>query len=286
MDVAGAVAARLTGRPYVYSERTVVLEGKTWRDRVRHRFIDGATAIVANSEAGAAYWRRRPARSASTYVVRNGLPTGELDRQQAAPRGPLGVPQAAELILFAGRMDVLKNIPGLAQVLGIVLERRPTAFAVCCGIGPEVTVLQREIARRGLDGRLLLLGYRTDIWALMKAADVFISTSHHEGHPNAVLEAMACGTPLVLSDIEQHRECVPSDAALFFPADDAEAGAAAIGQVLDDRRATQERTTRARRTAERLSIDSMARQYEAIYERLLIAGAGETSSETPSPPTP
>jgi glycosyltransferase involved in cell wall biosynthesis len=84
---------------------------------------------------------------------------------------------------------------------------------------------------------------------------------------------MGCGTALVLSDIEEHRESVPSDAALFFPAANAEAGAAAVGQVLDDRPATQERTVRARRAAERLSIDSMARQYEAIYERLLIAEA-------------
>ena len=54
----------------------------------------------------------------------------------------------------------------------------------------------------------------------MKLAGVLVSTSRYEGRPNVIAEAMACGCPLALSDIPEHRELVPKDAALFFSADE------------------------------------------------------------------
>ena len=55
------------------------------------------------------------------------------------------------------------------------------------------------------------------VWPLLKMSNVFVSTSSFEGQPNAVLEAMACGCPLVVSDIPAHREFLGADTAAIVP---------------------------------------------------------------------
>jgi len=94
----------------------------------------------------------------------------------------------------------------------------------------------------------------------MKRAGVFASLSRFEGSPNAVMEAMVCGCPLVLSDIAAHRELAGDGGAWFVPPDDAAAAAAAIREALASPPAAD---TRAR--AAQWSVGSMARRYEEIY---------------------
>ncbi len=53
------------------------------------------------------------------------------------------------------------------------------------------------------------------VWALMKKASVFVSLSAYEGCPNTVMEAMACGCPIIVSDIPEHREILDEQSALF-----------------------------------------------------------------------
>ena len=76
---------------------------------------------------------------------------------------------------------------------------------------------------------------RDDVGDLLAAADVFVLPSRREGFPGVVLEAMAVGVPLVLSDIPMAREAAPDERyARYVPVGDAPAFAAAVGDVLDD----------------------------------------------------
>jgi glycosyltransferase involved in cell wall biosynthesis len=81
-------------------------------------------------------------------------------------------------------------------------------------LAPSITTRARE---RGLEDRVILTGLipRDDVFVLCADADVFVSTSHGEGLPVAVLEAMAAGCPVILSDIPPHREL--ADGADFIP---------------------------------------------------------------------
>jgi glycosyltransferase involved in cell wall biosynthesis len=267
MTAAAGVAAPLSRRPWVYGERSLPALDRGWRALVRRTLVRGAAAVVANSEAGAASWRaiaRGP-----VHVVGNGVEVDEIAATPPADRVGLGIPAEGELIVYAGRFVPPKNISGLAATLARVLIARPRAFALCVGEGEELPAFRAAMARAGLGGRCLTPGFRRDVWPILRSADVVVAPSRHEGRPNVVLEAMAAGRPLVLSDIAPHRECVPREAALWFSPESPPGAAAAIGAVLDDQSAAAARVERARTAIAACSIDRMARAYAHLYEALV-----------------
>ncbi len=140
-------------------------------------------------------------------------------------------------------------------------------MALLCGEGPLESELRARIAKVGASDRIRLLGYTDRIWSLMKRADVLISASWFEGHPNVVMEGAACGCPLVLSDIPAHRECFGEDAALFADPADPAGLAAAIRETLEDRTAASRRAGRARSAAAALSVERAAAAYLRSYEK-------------------
>jgi glycosyltransferase involved in cell wall biosynthesis len=270
MGAVGGVAARLCRLPWVYGERSVPGREVGWRRAVRQQLaVVEAAAIVANSDTAAAEWRRLVRDPARVGVVPNALDLEALSATEPVGRDALGVPEDAELVLYAGRFVPPKNIPLLGHALAQLLALRPRAHALLCGEGHELPALRATLGRAGVGARGHALGYREDLWALLKTADLLVLPSLHEGRPNVVLEAIACGCPVVLSDIPSHRECVPADGALFFPPTDAAEAARALARCLEDRDAARARAVRARARLDVLTVSTMARAYERLYQRLV-----------------
>jgi glycosyltransferase involved in cell wall biosynthesis len=259
MDVAGGIAARLTGTPWVLSERARAYS-RDVRHLVRSALGGLADAVVANSRGGLESW---PRVHTIKTIVPNALPLEELDAIPASDAARA----AGGVILFAGRFEPQKNLPNLVDALAIVLRGRE-AVALLCGAGPQEAEIRARIDSHGLADRVRLLGFTDALWSLMKGADVFVSTTWFEGQPNVVLEAAACGCPLVLSDIPAHRDVFGNDAALFVPPSDAQAIAAAISDTLNDRAAAAARARRARECVRTLSIESSATGYLQVYQTL------------------
>jgi glycosyltransferase involved in cell wall biosynthesis len=175
MDVAGGAAALLLRRPWIYCERT------EWRDEGLRQSLRGwmvahASAVVANSENAAVQWRQRLGARARIAVIPNALPVDEIAAAPPCPRAQLDVGDDAELIVFVGRL-VTSKVGVLAPALAYLLRARPRAVALLCGDGERRAVLATELARAGVAERVRLLGYRHDVWSLLRAADVFWSTS-------------------------------------------------------------------------------------------------------------
>ena len=103
---------------------------------------------------------------------------------------------------------------------------------------------------------------------MLRRADVFVSLSRFEGFPNAVQEAMACETPLVVSDIPAHREFLDDSAARLVAGEDAGTVAAAIVDCLRCRDAARARAAEALRRTARWSPENVAAQYDALYREL------------------
>ena len=153
---------------------------------------------------------------------------------RAAVRRALGVDEDRVVALAVSRLVRHKGYPELAQAAHAVpdLELWVAGERLASDRGEDMAAL---LAESGLGGRLRLLGYRTDVPALMAAADIFVLPSHFEGLPMSVIEAMLTGLPVVASDIRGPREQVVHEkTGLLVPPGDCADLAAALARLAAD----------------------------------------------------
>jgi len=259
MDILAGMAATVLGVPWIVSERaSAEAYPPSLLHRVRALVGRRATACIANSEGGRHYWTQVGIDAARIHVVPNVTPLQEIDAAPAAARGKTD----EALIVSVGRLSTQKNPLLLLDALAILLRRCP-ARAVLCGDGPLRAAIEARAATLGIAERVTFAGFVPDVWSRLKAADVMVALSPFEGRPNAVLEGMACGVPLVVSDIAAHREIVDETAAWLVGTDPTEV-AAAIEAAIAAGRAT-ERTRNARARVATLSVDNVVQRYEEVY---------------------
>lgn len=266
MDIVGGAVARLTGRVWLLSERSSApAYGSGLKDRLRFRLGRRATAIVANSAAGLDVWPGHPDRS----VIANGIdhraiaaapPLPEADRRAVAGR---------MLIVSVARLSAEKRLDLLIDAVRRLRETHPGLLLLLIGRGPEEAALKARA--EGLGDQVRFLGFRPDAWSWLAAADLFVSASRFEGHPNAVLEAAAAGAPMVLSDIPMHRDAAGGDGALYVPPGDAGALAEGIAALIADPAARDRLGAAARAHVASFSIEDAADRYAALYRRLAAA---------------
>jgi glycosyltransferase involved in cell wall biosynthesis len=268
MEVLGGVAALVTGTPWVFCERaSEEAYSDSFKMWLRVRVGRRATAIVSNSETGDRYWARRTGDRVRRCVIPNCLPFAEIAATQPASPGDFGVTTGEPIVLAAGRLEAQKNFETLVRALRRVVAKRPVQ-AICCGDGSLRGLIEGLVEENNLADRVRIVGYVSNLWSLMKRADLTVSVSWFEGSPNVVLEAMACGCPLVVSDIPTHRELLDEDAAILVDPGDPQCVADAIIQVLSDPEAARKRARTAQDRVRRYSPATVARKYADLYREL------------------
>jgi glycosyltransferase involved in cell wall biosynthesis len=266
MDVLGGIAGLLAGVPWVLSERnTGPLYTRTSRDLPRGILGARAHAIIANSAQGLEYWRSRVHESRRLHFIPNPVPTNEIAAAPEADEAETGISADHILVMYAGRLVEEKNVLTLVKALEKVVATNPRVRAVICGEGPLREQIINFAKSSRFTNQIVVHGYVNTLWSWMKRADVFVSVSLYEGQPNTVLEAMACGCPLVVSDIPEHREFLDGASAAFARPDLPDEIAKVIVGVLTDREAARRRAARAQATLQQCSIDETAARYEAVY---------------------
>jgi glycosyltransferase involved in cell wall biosynthesis len=271
MDIAGGLAAVRHGRTWILSERA---SEEHWTEtggaEVRLRALLGrrADAIASNSRTGDAYWRSRTGSGVLRRIIPNAVPLDQIEVTAQRPEALGDVPAGRKVVLSVGRISPEKNVEGLVAALALVGRRLPvTAFL--CGDGTHEAETRRLVDRLGVGSDVRLVGYSDDVWGWMKHADVFVSVSRTEGHPNAVLEAAACGCPLVLSDIPSHRDMLTESEALFVDGGSPVAIADGLEFALRDPAEARRRAAAAHKRVGDLSVSRMAGAYSALYEDAL-----------------
>jgi len=270
MDVVGGLASRLTGVPWVLSERSSsqAYPFTLWNG-LRAAFGASAQAVVSNSKGGDAYWESRLRRPRRRYVIPNVLPLDEIAQAPPVSLDTIGLETGRKMLLHVGRLSPEKNLGSLILALRHAVTR--AAFtAYLCGDGPHQGWTEELIQAQGLSGQVRLTGYRGDVRGWMKRADAFISVSTFEGSANAVLEAVACGCPLVLSDIPAHRAIVGEHGAFFVNPGSPESIAEGIVRVLSESAEAKRRAEIARTSIRHVSVAEAARQYEEVYQSVMI----------------
>ncbi len=161
------------------------------------------------------------------------LPNFVDDFAATAPlsRKQLGVPDAAALVLALGRLHQVKGFDTLIRAAALL----PDVHVIIAGEGPERAALTNLITECGVASRVKLLGWRNDSGALLKTADLFVSSSRHEPLGNMVLEALSASCPVLATRAEGPSEVIRDGIdGMLTPIDDSAALADGIKNLLAD----------------------------------------------------
>jgi len=208
--------------------------------------------------------------SGRVRVVPNWVEPDEFAREADRPavRAALGVTDGTAVVLMVARFDEQKRHGDLVAAAQQLRARGSVALFVLAGDGPTRERVEREVNAAGLRAAFRFLGHRNDVPALLAAADVVVLSSHYEGCPISVLEAMAAGRPVVATLVAGTAEVVESGVTgLLVPIGDTEGLADALGRLLSDpgQRVAMGEAGR-RRVCRDFAADPLVRRIEALYE--------------------
>lgn len=144
-------------------------------------------------------------------VVLNGLDikaVGRVKVERDVLRKQIGLTPDAFVAVFVARFDPVKGHERLIRILPDLLEAMPKLKFVFVGDGELKGNMENLVNELGVSSSTRFLGYRSDVLEVLKSSDVFVSPALHEGLPLAVLEAGACGLPVVADDVVGVRDAV------------------------------------------------------------------------------
>lgn len=243
---------------------------------LRRLCLTSVQRLVVNSRALEPELHAAGVAPAKILHLPNAVQAEVLAAAEPADLSELGIPPEAPLVVSVGNLRRIKNHEAFIDALAVALEGRPEARGAIVGqplaSEPEYRArLEKRLRSRGLEGRLVLTGFRDDIPAILRRAQVLCLTSHSEGLPNTVLEAMAAGTPVAAFRVGGVPELVDDGlhGHLVDPGD-SEALGRAVARLLEDPTASRHLGARGRdRARERHGCDACARHLEQLYRSAL-----------------
>jgi glycosyltransferase involved in cell wall biosynthesis len=235
-----ALTWRLAGvRACIWSQRD---EGRERLERwVERTAVNLVSCFVSNSQHAAAFLIDTLGRPREmVHVIPNGIEIPEARQSPQVWRERIGLAPTAFVACMAATLHYYKDHPTLIDAWRIVVDRlsadgRDAHLVLAGQHGPRHPELVRQVAALGLEKHVHFVGEVEDIGGLFRSVDLCVFSSYSEGVPNAVLEAMGCGLPVVGTDYAGIREAVgPSGFDRLAPPRDPEQLAVRILDVTQD----------------------------------------------------
>lgn len=274
------IAGRLRRKPVITTLRgsDVARASRSWLDRtILGMAVRNSRTVICVSTAMAEQLRTQfPRRIADIHACLNGADETFFGIERA-------VSDSTGLrVLAVGNLIRLKGFDVLIEAVARARHREHMHVCIVGG-GPERGALVAQAASRGVSACFTFVGTvpATQMPRHVSEADVFVLSSRSEGRPNAVVEALAGGLPVISTDLEGVQGMVKNgDTGWLVPVDDADALAAALDQAITDRAERHRRGERARVIARSQSgtWTDTARCYRALFQSALAAdGKGQCS---------
>lgn len=232
-NLLAAVVGRLAGARWIVVSQRCSYDAMLppfWRRvaRLSHRLAD---CVIVNSRAALEEERAAGFPPARLAHVPNAASSGPFP---AVDRAALGLP-GGPLVLTVGQLEPIKGHRYVIEAWPAVRRSHPDANLVLVGDGPARGTLEEQVLRLGLGISVVFAGFRSPADAYVTACDVLVQPSLTEGMPNAVLEAMAAGRPVIASRVGGVPELVvDGETGLLVPPAEPDALARAIVVLLDD----------------------------------------------------
>ena len=244
--------------------------------KLMRRLYPEADSIVAISQGVAddlaSFASLAPSR---IETIHNPVDAARIAELGAEPHSdPWLVEGAVPLVLAVGKLKRQKDFATLLRAFAKLRARRPVRLVIL-GRGPEHGALRRLASELGVAGDVRLPGFARNPAAWMARASVFAVSSAWEGFSNVLVEALACGTPVVSTDCPSGPAEILQDGALgpLIPVGDANAMAKALELVLD----TPPDPAALRARAACFSVDHAAERYLAVLESARLARSAQRS---------
>jgi teichuronic acid biosynthesis glycosyltransferase TuaC len=209
-----------------------------------------ATFVVTKSE----HLRQRAIQmgidAGKVRTIRNGCNPAVFHlADRSAARVQLAVDDKAELVLFVGRLDTAKGIGELLEAFASLASRRPNLRLAYVGDGPGGDHLRSKAKHLALEDRITLIGacLSEKVAQWLAAANVLALPSYNEGYPNAVIEALSCGRPVIATNVGGILELVNENSGILIAPRNSRALAEAIETAMErnwDERAISEQFRR------------------------------------------
>ncbi|HXF54695.1 MAG TPA: glycosyltransferase [Hyphomicrobiaceae bacterium] len=243
--------------------------------RTIERWLHPAVTIfLANSRAVLRQLLEEGVPAERTGLINNGIDLAPFDTpfDRLKARAKLGIPASAPVIVMVANLHAYKGHRDLLEALAAIAGRLDPDWMLLLagrdeGAGPSLRAMARNLA---IADHVRFLGQRSDVPALLRLADLAVHCSYEEGSSNAILEAMAAGLPLVVTDAGGNAEAVLDGVnGLVVPPRDPLALAAAILRMMENRELASRfgAASRARASAEyslALCIEKHLRLYRAL----------------------
>jgi glycosyltransferase involved in cell wall biosynthesis len=187
-------------------------------------------------------------------------------------RSELSIPDNAKVLGSIGRIDIQKQPFQVLQVFDRLWAHRHDIYLVFCGQGPLEPRVRAEVAGKPWADRVRFLGFRKDVERVFPALDVHVLLSKQEGFGISTVEAMACGVPVVATDVPGSRDILTgTDAGELVPYGDLEAAAHVINKLFTsspDMLSVSGQVSR-RFAVEEYSKENWARRLESFYHETM-----------------
>lgn len=275
----GRLAAKLAKAPVIIAGEMTIVPVEQLPvynfpiNKILARWTD---MITANSQAGIERLRKDGFEETKLRRIYHGVDVHRFSpdktkQYRGVIRKKLGIPLGVVTICVMARMTQQKGHAVFLQAIKQVVETGSDVRCLLIGDGPERDSLEALTFSLGLSDKVLFLGYSQDTPELLSASDIFALSSYWEGLPNAVLEAMAMGLPVVATDVSGTAEVIHDRITGFLiPAGDPDAMADRFLLLMKDLdlRTRMGRAGRNRCVRE-FSLEQSTLQTTALYKQLI-----------------
>ena len=263
--------------PVIVSERCVDTWKSGWQLTLDRWQISRTARLVGNSQSVADFYGRQQFPADRIRVVPNGIELPEranvlIPAERDRRRAQLcGLPAGAKVLGYVGRLARQKRVLDLIWMLVLLENVRDDVYLLLVGDGPEREWLERFARDLNVESRVIFLGHRQDVPAILPLLDVFCLASDFEGMSNSVMEAMAVGLPVLASDISANRELVvEGQTGYLIPVGDRAAYARAALSLFERPDMSERLGTAGReRLATEFRVEQMIQGYVDIYRDVI-----------------